>query len=70
MAETDEGSTMLMHRLLIDNAERYPDRMAFRWVDRDRALSNAEAVAAMNRMAGALASLSVRKGDRVTVFGP
>ena len=59
---------MLMHRLLIDNAERNPDRMAFRWVDRNLALTNAEAVAAMDRMAGALHSLGVGKGDRVTIF--
>ncbi len=59
---------MLMHALVIAGAERHPDRIALRWVDRDRALTYAEAVAAMERMAGALASLGVQKGDRVTVF--
>lgn len=59
---------MLMHQLLIDGAERTPDRLALHWVDRDVALTYEQAVAAMERMAGALASLGVGKGDRVAVF--
>jgi acyl-CoA synthetase (AMP-forming)/AMP-acid ligase II len=64
----DPGLPMLMHQLLLQNAERRPDAPAFRWVDRDRSLSNAEAVAAMEAMAGALHDLGVAKGDRVTIF--
>jgi long-chain acyl-CoA synthetase len=59
---------MLMHRLLIAAAERRPEKLAFRWVDRDRSLSYAQAVEAMENMAGALSSLGVAKGDRVTIF--
>jgi long-chain acyl-CoA synthetase len=59
---------MLMHRLLIAAAERRPEKLAFRWVDRDRSLSYAQAVEAMEKMAGALSSLGVAKGDRVTIF--
>ena len=59
---------MLMHRLLVAAAERRPERIAFRWVDRDRALTYVEAVDVMERMAGALAALGVGKGDRVTLF--
>jgi acyl-CoA synthetase (AMP-forming)/AMP-acid ligase II len=59
---------MLMHRLLIDGAERTPDRLALHWVDRDVALTYEQAVLAMESMAGALASLGVGKGDRVAVF--
>ena len=59
---------MLMHRLVYSNAERRPDKLAFRWVDRNRSLTHAEAVDAMERMAGALAALGVGKGDRVTIF--
>jgi acyl-CoA synthetase (AMP-forming)/AMP-acid ligase II len=59
---------MLMHQLLIDNAERQPGRVAFRWVDRNRTLTNAEAVTAMEQLGGALSHLGVRKGDRVTIF--
>ena len=59
---------MLMHQLLLDNAERRPSALAFRWVDRNLGLTNAEAVAAMERFAGALHHLGVRKGDRVTIF--
>ncbi|WP_181705523.1 class I adenylate-forming enzyme family protein [Chthonobacter rhizosphaerae] len=59
---------MLMHRLLEASALRVPDRVAFRWVDRDRTLTYAEAVAAMERMAGALAHLGVAPGDRVLIF--
>src|ERR671935_1210442 len=59
---------MLMHQLLIDNAERRPSRLAFRWVDRDVSLTNAQAVAAMDAFAGALHHLGVRKGDRVSIF--
>jgi acyl-CoA synthetase (AMP-forming)/AMP-acid ligase II len=59
---------MLMHQLLLDGAERHPDKPAFRWVDRDRSLTYAETVTGMERMAGGLAHLGIRKGDRVTVF--
>lgn len=59
---------MLMHQLVLDGASRHPDHVALRWVDRDVALTYADAVAGMERMAGALAALGVAKGDRVTVF--
>jgi acyl-CoA synthetase (AMP-forming)/AMP-acid ligase II len=59
---------MLMHQLLLEGAERTPDRLALHWVDRDVTLSYAQAVAAMEHMAGALASLGVGAGDRVAVF--
>jgi long-chain acyl-CoA synthetase len=59
---------MLMHRLLLDGAERTPDKLALHWVDRDVALTYAQAVAGMEHMAGALASLGLEKGDRVTIF--
>jgi acyl-CoA synthetase (AMP-forming)/AMP-acid ligase II len=59
---------MLMHQLLLEGAERTPTRPALHWVDRDRVLSYEQAVAAMDDMAGALASLGVAKGDRVAVF--
>jgi long-chain acyl-CoA synthetase len=59
---------VLMQQLLRDGAERAPDKIALRWVDRDRALTFAAAVADMERFAGALHHLGVRKGDRVTVF--
>jgi len=59
---------MLMHQLLIDGAERTPEKLALHWVDRDVALTYAQAVAGMQHMAGALASLGLRKGERVTIF--
>lgn len=59
---------MLMHQLLLDSAERCPDKPAWTWVDRQQTKNYAEAVAAMNDVAGALAQLGVVKGDRVTVF--
>ncbi|WP_375454616.1 class I adenylate-forming enzyme family protein [uncultured Methylobacterium sp.] len=59
---------MLMHRLLTLGAERHADRPALHWVDRDRGLTYAQAVDAMERMAGALHDLGVAKGDRVSVF--
>lgn len=58
---------MLMHRVLIEGAERTPDKLALHWVDRDVALTYARAVAGMEHMAGALASLGVGQGDRVTI---
>jgi acyl-coenzyme A synthetase/AMP-(fatty) acid ligase len=57
-----------MHQLLYDGAARQPDTIAFRWVDRDRTLTFAEAAAVMEHFAGALHHLGVRKGDRVTLF--
>ena len=59
---------MLMHRALMDGAERTPDKPAWHWVDRDIALTYEQAVTAMERMAGALFALGVRPGDRVTIF--
>jgi long-chain acyl-CoA synthetase len=55
-------------QLLVDGAHRTPDRPALHWVERDRTLSYADAVAAVDRVAGALAGLGVRRGDRVGVF--
>lgn len=57
-----------MHQILIDGAERTPDKLALHWVDRDVALTYAQAVARMEDMAGALASLGVGRGERVTIF--
>ena len=59
---------MLMQQVLIDGAERTPGRLALHWVDRDVALTYKQAVLRMEHMAGALASLGVGKGDRVTIF--
>jgi len=59
---------MLMHQLLYDGAARTPDKVALRWVDRGIALTFSEAVAAMERYAGALHELGAEKGDRVTIF--
>src|SRR6478752_6611462 len=59
---------MLMHQLLLNNAGRQPDKLAFQWVDRSKGVTNAQAVDLMERMAGGLHDLGVRKGDRVTVF--
>lgn len=59
---------MLMHQVLLDGAERTPHRLALHWVDRDVSLTYAQAVSGMQDMAGALASLGVARGDRVTVF--
>jgi acyl-CoA synthetase (AMP-forming)/AMP-acid ligase II len=58
---------MLMHGLVLAGAERHPEKRAFRWVDRDRAWTYAQAAEAMEHMAGALAALGVVKGDRVSV---
>jgi long-chain acyl-CoA synthetase len=59
---------MLMHQLLIDGATRTPNKIAFRWVDRDVELTFANAVIAMERYAGALDNIGIRRGDRVTIF--
>jgi long-chain acyl-CoA synthetase len=59
---------MLMHQLLSDGAERTPDKLALHWVDRDIRLTYAQAVTGMENMAGALASLGLKKGERVTIF--
>ncbi len=59
---------MLLQQLLVDGANRTPDRTAFRWIDRDRALTYEQAVTEMDRAAGALAALGVERGDRVSIF--
>ena len=59
---------MLMHQLLIDGANRHPDRTALVWIDRDKSVTYAEAVLAMDRYAGMLHHLGIQAGDRVTVF--
>jgi acyl-CoA synthetase (AMP-forming)/AMP-acid ligase II len=59
---------MLLQQLLVDGADRTPEKTAFHWVERGRTLSFADAVAGMERVAGALASLGVERGDRVGVF--
>jgi acyl-CoA synthetase (AMP-forming)/AMP-acid ligase II len=62
-----ENAALLMHQLVLDAAERRPDKVALRWIDRDRALTYAEAVARMDDCAGFLAELGVRRGDRVSI---
>jgi long-chain acyl-CoA synthetase len=59
---------MLMHQVLLDGAQRTPDKLALHWVDRDVALTYEQSVAGMEHMAGALASLGIGKGERVTIF--
>jgi long-chain acyl-CoA synthetase len=59
---------MLFQQLLGDGANRTPDKVAMRWVDRDSSLTYEGAVEQMERVAGALASLGVGKGDRVGIF--
>ena len=59
---------MRFHQLLVDGANRRPDATALHWIDRDRRLTWAETAAGMERVAGALASLGVNKGDRVGIF--
>ncbi|HMQ55118.1 MAG TPA: class I adenylate-forming enzyme family protein [Anaerolineae bacterium] len=59
---------MLFQDLLYQGAHRTPDKLALRWVERDRTLTYAQAVTEMERVAGALAALGVRRGDRVGVF--
>ena len=58
---------MLMHQLLQNGANRHPDKLALRWVDRNVSTTYAQAVANMNYMAGALTHLGVKPGDRVTL---
>ncbi len=58
---------MLMHELLLRGAECRPDKLAFRWVDRDRSLTYGQAAEHMERFAGAFAHLGVGPGDRVTI---
>jgi long-chain acyl-CoA synthetase len=57
-----------MHQLLTDGAARAPDKVAFRWVDRGKTLTYAQAVEATENFAGGLHHLGVRASDRVTIF--
>lgn len=59
---------MLLHQILSDGAARQPDKAAIRWVDRDQTLTYAETAEAVENFAGALHSLGVKPGDRVTIF--
>lgn len=59
---------MLLQQLLVDGANRSPERTAFHWVERGRSLSYSSAARAMEEVAGALAGLGVGRGDRVGVF--
>ncbi|MCB9108333.1 MAG: AMP-binding protein [Anaerolineales bacterium] len=47
---------------------RHPDAVALHWIDRDRKLTYRQAVAEMERVAGALAALGVGHGDRVGIL--
>jgi long-chain acyl-CoA synthetase len=57
-----------MHQLLLDGAAREPEKVALRWIDRDKALTYAQAVEATEDFAGALHHLGVNAGDRVTII--
>ena len=62
------GTSLRIFDLLIDGADRTPDRRAFHWVERSRSLTYGEAVQEMERVAGGLAALGVGRGDRVGIF--
>ena len=59
---------MRFQDLLYKGAHRTPDALALRWIERDRKLTYAEAVAEMEQVAGALAQVGVGHGDRVGIF--
>lgn len=59
---------MLLQQLLVDGANMAPEKTALHWVERGRTVSYANAVVAMEQVAGALAGLGVERGDRVGVF--
>tara|TARA_Y100000588_G_C14184878_1_gene895392 strand:- start:71 stop:1603 length:1533 start_codon:yes stop_codon:yes gene_type:complete len=59
---------MLIHQLLQDGANRHPDRPAWIWTDRGTTLTYSQAAETVERAAGALAGLGVKKGDRVGIF--
>ncbi len=59
---------MLLHHLIYRAADRFGDKTAFGWVERDRTLTYAEAAAATDRVAAGLAQLGLRRGDRLGVF--
>lgn len=59
---------MLLHRLLVDGANRHPGKPALIWIDRRRSVTYEEAVALSERVAGALHGLGVGRGDRVGIF--
>jgi len=59
---------MRFQDLLYEGAHRTPDQVALRWIERERALTYTEAVAEMEKVAGALSALGVGHGDRVGVF--
>jgi long-chain acyl-CoA synthetase len=59
---------LLIHQLLADGAAREPDKVALRWVDRNKTLTYAQAVEATECFAGVLHHLRVGAGDRVTIF--
>ncbi|MGA1828965.1 class I adenylate-forming enzyme family protein [Microbacterium sp.] len=58
---------MLMHGLLLDQADRRPDADAFVWIDRGRVQTYAQSAQAMREVAAALYAVGVRPGDRVSV---
>jgi len=59
---------LLMHQLLLHGAMRQPEKIAFRWVDRNIELTYSQAVEQMERFSGALHYLGVTKRERVTIF--
>ena len=59
---------MVCQDLLYNGAAQTPDAVALHWIDRDRKLTYRQAVAEMERVAGALAALGVGHGDRVGIL--
>ena len=61
-----DGGRVNLGRFVVDSARRFPERVAVRWGE--RVTTYAELDRRTNALAHGLASLGVRKGDRVAVL--
>ena len=64
--EPRDGLSDLLHSALIDQADRAPDAMAFRFME--DGLSTGELASRSGRLATTLVKLGVRRGDRVALY--
>ena len=66
--ELTESNKELLHEVLLQSMLKFPGRIAFETIETNKSITFAELFRRIECLAGALADLGVKKGDRVSIL--